>query len=221
MHLQVKGILGRRRIAQALGADLAQGDGFRVSGQGQAIEAVLKHLDVCAGVKGVLAAGHVFGLDHIAAVQAVHLRPGVALADHGDFEFIARVEVDVDGEGVELAFNGLQAVVVLRPDLAPGVIRVAGQRAGQHPRALVDHGALPGHEQGGVLLDGLAVIGAQQRGRDVDALQHIAFLCIADIGDGFALGDFKLIQDGHAVAVHDGDFHLFAFGQRRAAAPAG
>ena len=77
MHLQIKGVgnFDFDGVADAFHGDLAQGDGLSVGGQHQAIVAILQHLDVSAGIKGIFAASDVLALDNITAVQAVSGTP--------------------------------------------------------------------------------------------------------------------------------------------------
>ena len=55
MHLQIKGVgnFDFDGVADAFHGNLAQGDALSVGGQYQAIVAILQHLDVSAGIKGM------------------------------------------------------------------------------------------------------------------------------------------------------------------------
>ena len=132
--------------------------------------------------------------------------PVVVLVDDGYLELVALVEVYLNGEGVELALHGLEEVVVLRPGVAPVVVRIAREAAGQHPGPLVRDGGLPGDENGGVLSDrGAHVVGDNEGGRGVIALDDVALFAELGLGDGLALLGVDLGEHGGAVAVVEGD----------------
>ena len=185
---------------------------FGIGDEGQTIEAILSDLDVCAGIKYIAAAyeNSVLGLVRkMGSINACGVVPCIAFADDCDFEFIAVVEVDLDGEGVECICGLGEEKVILRPDPAPGVLGIAAQRACEHPGTFINLVGLPCYEYGSILGDGLSEIKGNEESRGcIEALYVIAFLCQLGLLNGLAALDFDLLNSGNSVALIEGNGYL-------------
>ena len=167
-------------IADTLVGKFAQRQGLRVGPQRQTVFAVFLHFNIGAGVKGILAAAH-NGVGSLVckmgSVNTGGVVPCIALPDDGDLEGVAGIQVYFDLEGVELPVHLLQQIIILGPDLAPCVIGVSPQSAGQHPGPVILHAGLPCHENRRVFGDWCRDIkGYHQRRSRIVALDHIALL---------------------------------------------